>query len=333
MELTTRKASITAVGSFVPSQVYPNSYFESIIDTNDEWIRTRTGISERRFGFDLAVSDLMIPAAEQCITRRGIDREKIDCVICATITPDHTFPSTACILQQKLGLKNAWGFDISAACSGFLFALETARRMVEAGGARCVLVCSGDRMSSILNFQDRTTCVLFGDGAGAVLVEASDDPQVGIMDSILHIDGSGGQYLYMPAGGSRKPTSIETVQNREHYVVQDGKAVFKAAVVGMANVSAEIMERNNLSPDDVHWLVPHQANLRIIDATAERMGIDKSKIMINIDRYGNTTAGTIPLCLAEWHDKGAIQYGDTLILASFGAGYTYGSIYVRWGVK
>lgn len=333
MEKTSRKASITAVGHFVPADVYPNAYFEDKLETTDDWIRSRTGISERRFDFNAPVSDLLVAAAEQCIAQRGIDRQAIDFIICATITPDHMFPSTACIVQRKLGINNAWGFDLSAACSGFLFALETARRMVESGGAKCVLICSGDRMSSILNFEDRTTAVLFGDGAGAVLVEASDDPEIGIEDSILHIDGTGGEFLYMPAGGSRKPTTIETVQNREHYVVQDGRSVFKAAVVGMADVSAEIMQRNNLTADDVQWLVPHQANLRIIDATAERMGLDKNKIMVNIHRYGNTTAGTIPLCLSEWQQHGKIAYGDRLILSSFGAGYTWGSVYLRWGIR
>lgn len=333
MEQILHKASITAVGYYVPPEVYPNTYFEDKLETTDEWIRTRTGIHERRFAFGVPTSDLLVAAAERCIANRGIDRQQIDCILCATITPDHTFPSTACIVQNKLGIKGAWGFDLSAACSGFLFALETARRMVESGGARCVLICSGDRMSSILNFEDRTTAVLFGDGAGAVLVEASDDPEIGIIDSVLHIDGSGGECLYMPAGGSAKPTSIETVQNREHYVVQDGKAVFKSAVVGMADVSVEMMKRNNLTSDDIQWLVPHQANLRIIDATASRMGLDKEKIMVNIQRYGNTTAGTIPLCLGEWQEHGKIQYGDGVILASFGAGYTWGSIYLRWGVK
>lgn len=327
------QAVITSLAHYVPPEVYKNSYFESFLDTSDEWIRTRTGIHERRFAFYGATSDLMLPAAEKCIKDRGIDKSEIDCVICATITPDHTFPSTACIVQDRLGLPNAWGFDVAAACSGFLFALETARRLVETGGARAVLVCSGDKMSSILNFQDRTTCVLFGDGAGAVLVEPSDDPEVGIMESVLHIDGDGKKYLYMPSGGSLRPPSEETVKNREHFVVQDGQTVFKSAVIGMANITVDVMKKAGITSDDVNWLAPHQANLRIIDATANRMGLDKDKVMINIERFGNTTAGTIPICLSEWHGNGKLAYGDGIILCSFGAGYTSGAIYLKWGIR
>lgn len=328
-----KKAVITAIGHFVPPDVFPNSYFEQFLDTTDEWIKSRTGISERHFATSGATSDLMLPAAEEAIAMRGISKDDIDLILCATVTPDHLFPSTACVVQNKLGLKNAWGFDVSAACSAFLFALETARRMVESGAAKCVLVCSGDKMSSILDLHDRSTAILFGDGAGAVIVEASDDNEIGILDSILHIDGDGGKSLKMIAGGSFKPASHETVDAREHFVFQDGKTVFKSAVIGMANVSFEIMERNGLTSDDIAWLVPHQANLRIIDATAARMGLDKSKVMINIDHFGNTTAGTIPLCLYEWYKNGKIQYGDRLILATFGAGYTWGSMYLRWGIK
>lgn len=328
-----QKAVITAISHYVPPTVYKNDYFTEFLDTTDEWIRTRTGIIERRFDFAAATSDLMLPAALDCLEQRQISANEIDVILVATITPDHTFPSTACILQNKLHAKNAWGYDIFAACSGFLFALETARRMVESGGAKRVLVASGDRMSSILDFQDRATCILFGDGAGVCLVEASEDQNIGIHDSILHIDGSGLPNLHMKSGGSASPTTQETVSRREHFVFQDGKSVFKSAVVGMADVAGRIMERNNLQAHDIAWLVPHQANLRIIDATAQRMQLDASKVMINIEKYGNTTAGTIPICLSEWHKAGKIQYGDKIILASFGAGYTWGSIYLTWGIK
>ena len=316
---------------YVPPEVYTNAFFEERLDTSDEWIRTRTGIRERRFAFNAGTSTLMKPAAEKAMERRGLGKDDIDIVICATVTPDHVFPSTACILQDALGLTNCWGFDISAACSGFLFALQTARSLVESGAANRILLCGGDRMSAIIDMEDRTTSVLFGDGAGAVIVEADENPDtVGIADSVLHIDGAGKKFLFQPAGGSVKPPSADTVENREHYVKQDGKTVFKAAVVGMAEVTVDIMERNNLSADDVAWLVPHQANLRIIDATRERMGLDPNKVMINIDRLGNTTAGTIPICLSEWYEQGRLNKGDKLILSSFGAGYTWGSLYLRW---
>ncbi len=316
---------------YVPPEVYTNAFFEERLDTSDEWIRTRTGIRERRFAFNAGTSTLMKPAAEKAMERRGLGKDDIDIVICATVTPDHVFPSTACILQDALGLTNCWGFDISAACSGFLFALQTARSLVESGAANRILLCGGDRMSAIIDMKDRTTSVLFGDGAGAVIVEADENPgTVGIADSVLHIDGAGKRFLFQPAGGSVKPPSTDTVENREHYVKQDGKTVFKAAVVGMAEVTVDIMERNNLSADDVAWLVPHQANLRIIDATRERMGLDPKKVMINIDRLGNTTAGTIPICLSEWYEQGRLNKGDKLILSSFGAGYTWGSVYLQW---
>lgn len=326
-------ANITAVAHYVPDDVFPNSYFEDKIDTSDEWIRTRTGIRERRFLLNGATSDLIVPAAKQCLEQRGITPQDIDCVIVCTVTPDNMFPSTAATVQRKLGLTNAWGFDLSAACSGFLYGLMTAASLVESGRVNRVLLCGADKMSSILNPEDRTTYILFGDGGGAVLVERSDDENVGIMDSILKMDGNGGASLYMTAGGSAKPASHETVDNKEHYAVQDGQTVFKSAVVGMADVSAEIMEKNNLTADDITWLVPHQANLRIIDATARRMGLSSDKVMINIDRYGNTTAGTIPICLSELWQQGKLKYGDGVILASFGAGYTWGSIYLRWGMK
>lgn len=327
-----RRAGITAVGHFVPPEVYPNSYFESLLDTNDEWIRSRTGIIERRFASTGGTSDLMVPAAQQCLNERGITADEIDCILCATITPDHVFPATACIVQRKLGASKAWGYDISAACSGFLYALETARKMVEAGGAEKVLVCSGDKMSAILDPQDRATYILFGDGAGACLVEAIDDEEVGILDGVYWVDGRGKESLVMPSGGSVSPTTVETAARREHFVRQDGQSVFKAAVVGMADVTEDIMRRNNLTGDMVQWLAPHQANLRIISATANRMGLSMDKVMINIQKFGNTTAGTIPLLLSEWHHDGKLNYGDRIILSSFGAGFTAGSIYLRWNL-
>jgi 3-oxoacyl-[acyl-carrier-protein] synthase-3 len=327
-------AVITSVAHFVPPDIYDNTYFEGKIDTTDEWIRSRTGIIERRFMLNGGgTTDILVPAVEQCLRERGISAAEVDCVILATITPDNVFPSAAATLQRKTGMVNAWGYDLSAACSGFLYALMSAAGLVETGIAKRVMVCGADKMSSILNFEDRTTCILFGDGGGVTLVEKSDDPEIGIKDSILKMDGRGGDYLYMKAGGSLKPATHETVDSKEHYVVQDGQSVFKSAVVGMADVAAQIMERNNLKGEDIAWLVPHQANLRIIDATARRMGIDQNKVIVNIDKYGNTTAGTIPICLSELHHQGKLQYGDNVVLASFGAGFTWGSIYLRWGIK
>ncbi len=326
-------ATITSISHYLPPDIYPNSYFEKYLDTSDEWIVARTGISERRFIKDGATSDMIVPAAKKCLEKRGLKPKDIDCIIVASVTPDHMFPSTACVVQNKLGAENAWGYDISAACSGFLFALVTAAKLVESGAAKHLLLCGADKMSSIVNFEDRAQAVLFGDGAGVCLIEKSDDPEMGILDSILHIDGSGGPYLNQVAGGSYRPASIETVNNKEHYIYQDGQAVFKAAVVGMADVSLEIMQKNNLTADDIAWLVPHQANLRIITATANRMGLDKEKVMININKYGNTTAGTIPICMSEWLNVGKIHKGDRLVLSSFGAGFTWGSVLLRWNMN
>lgn len=325
-------ATITSIAHYVPPEVFTNEYFEKYLDTSHEWIMERTGIAERRFAKTGACSDLIVPAAEQCIAERGISKEEIDCVIVTTVTPDHLFPSTAAMVQKKLGLKNVWGFDLSAACSGFLFGLATAASIVESGLYKRVLLCGADKMSSIVNFEDRAQAILFGDGAGVCIVEKSDDPEIGIKDMILQIDGEGGQYLHQVAGGSFKPASHETVDAKEHYIFQDGQPVFKAAVKGMADVSVEIMKRNNLTSDDIAWLVPHQANLRIIAATANRMGLDKEKVMINIHKYGNTTSGTIPICLSEWYRDGRLKKGDKIVLASFGAGFTWGAIYVRWGI-
>ncbi|MEJ5287179.1 MAG: 3-oxoacyl-[acyl-carrier-protein] synthase, KASIII [Candidatus Kapaibacterium sp.] len=325
-------ATITSIAHYFPPDVYTNEYFEQYLDTSDEWITERTGIKERRFLKEGATSDLIVPAAKLCLERRGMKPEDVDCIIVATVTPDHMFPATACVVQNKLGIPNAWGFDLSAACSGFLFALVTAAKIVESGGARNVLLCGADKMSAIVDFEDRAQAVLFGDGAGVALIEKSDDPNLGILDHILYIDGEGGKYLYQAAGGSAKPASIETVKNREHYIHQEGQAVFKAAVKGMADVSVEIMEKNNLTKDDIAYLVPHQANLRIITATAQRMGISMDKVMVNIDKYANTTAATIPSCLSQWWEAGKLKKGDNLILASFGAGFTWGAVYMKWSM-
>jgi len=325
------KAAITAVASYLPDEVVPNSFFEKYLDTSDEWIRSRTGIAERRIMRTGATSDMGAEAAKELLKRRGITADEIDLILVATVTPDMMFPSTACLVQKKIGASRAWGMDINAACSGFLFALDTGRRFIESGGAKKVLVIGADKMSSILNYEDRNTCILFGDGAGAVLLEPATDDDC-IVDSILHIDGTGGDSLHMLGGGSLNPSTHETVDNKWHYVYQDGKTVFKSAVVGMAEVSAEIVERNGLTGNDISYLVPHQANLRIISATAERMGLSMDKVIVNIQKYGNTTAGTIPICLAELHDEKKIKKGDNLVLSSFGAGYTWGSILLRWAI-
>lgn len=322
-------AAITAVGGYVPEDKLTNFDLEKMVDTNDEWIRTRTGISERRIlkGEGKATSDMIVPAVQELCKKRGIQPEEIECLLVATVTPDMVFPATANLVCHKIGAVNAWGFDVAAACSGFLFALAQGASLIESGRYKKVVVCGADKMSSIIDYTDRATCIIFGDGAGAVLLEPSEEP-VGIMDSILKTDGSGAQFLHMKAGGSLKPASHETVDKREHFAYQEGQAVFKFAVKGMADVSAELMEKNNLTSEDIAWLVPHQANLRIIDATANRMGLSSEKVMINIQRYGNTTAATIPLCLWEWEEK--LKKGDNIILASFGGGFTWGAIWVKW---
>jgi 3-oxoacyl-[acyl-carrier-protein] synthase-3 len=324
------RAAITAVGHYVPDKVLTNHDLEKLVDTNDEWIRTRTGITERRILETGATSDLAVPAVQMLLKNRGISAEEIDVIIFATVTPDMFFPATACVLQEKIGAKKAWGFDVSAACSGFVYAISIGSQLVETGAYKKVVVVGADKMSAIIDYTDRNTCILFGDAGAAVLLEPSSDPHLGVIDHKLYSDGSGGDFLYMKGGGSLNPPSPETIANKMHYIYQDGKAVFKVAVVGMADVSEEILKRNNLTGADVDWLVPHQANLRIIDATAQRMGLDPSKVMINIGKYGNTTAATIPLCLSEWWHAGKIKKGQNLVLASFGAGYTWGAVYVKW---
>ncbi len=325
-----RRATITAVGHYVPEKVLSNKELEQMVDTDDEWIRTRTGIVERRILEKGATSDLAVKATEQLLEHRGISGDEIDLIIVATVTPDMFFPSTACLVQDRIGAKKAWGFDLSAACSGFVYALVTGAQFIETGNYKKVLVIGADKMSSITDYTDRNTCILFGDAGAAVLLEPTDNPSFGILDHVLYSDGSGACYLYQKGGGSLYPPTHETVDQKMHYLYQDGKAVFKMAVVGMADVSVEILKRNNLTAADVDWLVPHQANKRIIDACGERMGLDSAKVMMNIDRYGNTTAATIPLCLSEWWQCGKLRKGHRVILSSFGAGYTWGGVLLRW---
>ncbi|MDQ3190757.1 MAG: ketoacyl-ACP synthase III [Bacteroidota bacterium] len=327
--MTKIRAAITGVQGYLPDYVLTNKILETMVDTTEEWIISRTGIKERRIlkGAGKATSDMGAEAVRLLCEKRGISPEEIDLVICATVTPDMVFPATANIICDKIGAKNAWGYDLAAACSGFLFALATGSQFIESGKHKKVVIVGADKMSSIVDYTDRTTCVLFGDGCGAVLLEPSEDGN-GIMDTILKSDGSGRIYLYQKAGGSLNPASVETVAAKEHFIFQEGQPVFKAAVKGMADVSAEIMEKNNLKSEDVAYLVPHQANKRIIDATANRMGIGMDKVMLNIQKYGNTTSGTIPLCLWDWEKQ--LKKGDNIILAAFGGGFTWGAIYIKW---
>ncbi len=323
------KAAITAIGGHVPDFVMTNDELAKFVDTNDEWITSRTGIKERRVLNEpgKATSDMMVIAVEELLKKRGITAMDIDLLIVGTITGDLIFPSTANIICDKIGAKNAWGYDLSAACSGFIFALATGSQFIETGKYKKVVVIGVDKMSAILDYEDRTTCVIFGDGGGAVLLEPSEDEN-GIQDFILKSDGAGRNYLYQAAGGSLLPPSHETVDKRQHFVHQEGQTVFKHAVVNMAEVSADIMAKNNLTADDVTWLLPHQANKRICEATANRMGLDPSKMLMNIERYGNTTAGTIPLLL--WDYEKQFKKGDNLILSAFGGGFTWGSIWIKW---
>ncbi|MEX1139791.1 MAG: beta-ketoacyl-ACP synthase III [Bacteroidota bacterium] len=327
-----RRATITAVGHYTPDKILTNFDLEKVMDTNDEWIRTRTGISERRILEKGATSDLAVGAFRHLQTTRNIDPKEIEVIIVATVTPDMFFPATACLIQDRIGAKNAWGFDVSAACSGFLYALVLGSQFIESGTYSKVLVIGADKMSSIVDYADRNTSILFGDAGAAVLIEPSTEEGYGILDHRLYSDGSGGEALCMKGGGSLNPPTHESVDKKMHYLYQDGKAVFKVAVIGMADVSVEIMKKNNLKSEDISWLVPHQANLRIIDATADRMGLDRSKVMINIDKYGNTTAATIPMCLSEWWQSGKLRKGQNIVLSSFGAGYTWGSILVKWSL-
>jgi 3-oxoacyl-[acyl-carrier-protein] synthase III len=326
------RAAITATGHHVPPDVYPNAWFEQRLDTTDDWIRSRTGIVERRFAATGGTSDLAVPAARRCLEMRGIAPAAVDCIIVATMTPDRLCPSTAAAVQRKLGAVNAWGFDLAGACSGFIYGLVTATKLVEGGAARRVLLCGADRMSTVVDPRDRATAVLFGDGAGAVLVELVDDEEVGILGHVCHMDGEGEQSLYIPAGGSVIPSSAESLSARKHFVVQDGAAVFKAAVVGMAEVTEELLKRCDLRLEDIAWMVPHQANRRIIESVAKRVGLPLDRVVINLDRFGNTVGGTIPIGLSEWQECGRLAYGDRVVLSAFGAGFTSGAIYLRWAI-
>jgi len=323
------RAAITGIEAFLPDYILTNDELSHMVDTSEEWIMQRVGIRERRIlkGEGLATSDMGAEATKKLLTKTGVKPEDIDLVLVATVTPDMAFPSTACIIAEKAGIKNFWGFDISAACSGFLFTLQTAAHFIETGKYKKILLVAADKMSSITDYTDRTTCVLFGDAAVAMLIEPTTD-ETGVMDYLLQADGSGKDSLYLKAGGSLKPASHETVDAKEHFMYQDGKAVFKVAVSKMADVSVAMMERNGITPDDLAWFIPHQANLRIIDAVGRRMGINNDKVMINIQKYGNTTAATIPLCL--WELESSLKKGDKLILSTFGGGYTWGSIYLKW---
>ncbi|NOY49785.1 MAG: ketoacyl-ACP synthase III [Chlorobi bacterium] len=329
--MTKINAAITGIHAWAPEYILSNKELETMVETNDEWILSRTGISERHIlkGERKGTSDIGYEAVKGLLEKTNTSPEDVDLLICATVTPDMQFPATANIISDKAGIKNAWGFDMNAACSGFIYALESARNFVESGRYKKVVVVGADKMSSIVDYTDRATCVIFGDAGGAVLLEPTTD-NLGIMDAIMQSDGSGRVHLHQKAGGSLKPASHETVDAGEHYIYQEGQAVFKFAVTNMADVSVKIMERNKLKPEDVAYLVPHQANLRIIEATARRMGVEKDKVMINIQKYGNTTNGTIPMCLHEWQSK--LKKGDNLILAAFGGGFTWGSIYLKWAI-
>lgn len=322
-------AAITAVGGYVPDYILTNQELESMVNTTDEWITTRTGIKERRIlkGAGLGTSYMAAKAVENLLQSKNIDPLEIDLLICSTTTPDMQFPATANIIAANAGLTKSFSFDMSAACSGFLFALTTAAQYIETGRCKKVIVVGADKMSSIVNYEDRSTCIIFGDGAGAVLLEKNEEG-FGIIDSILKSDGNGWCHLHQKAGGSQKPATIETVMAKEHFIYQEGQTVFKFAVKNMADVSAEIMEKNHLTGDDVDWLVPHQANLRIINATSDRMNIPHEKVMLNIHKYGNTTNGTIPLCLWDWRNK--LKKGDNIVLAAFGGGFTWGATYIKW---
>ncbi len=322
-------AAITGIAGYAPEYVLTNEELSKMVDTTDEWIMTRIGIKERRIlkGEGLGTSDIAVHAVNELLRKTNTNPDDVDMLICGVVTPDMQFPATANIISDKVGIKNAFGYDINAGCSSFLYALITASKFVESGTHKKVIVVGADKMSSITDYTDRATCPIFGDGAGAVLLEPNAEG-FGVVDSLMRVDGSGRKYLHQVAGGSCYPASIETVTKRQHYIFQDGQPVFKAAVSNMADTAVEMMKRNNLTPENLAWLVPHQANMRIIDATGNRMGLSKDKVMINIQKYGNTTSATIPLCLWEWEPK--LRKGDNIIIATFGAGFTWGAAYVKW---
>ncbi|HUX54483.1 MAG TPA: beta-ketoacyl-ACP synthase III [Williamwhitmania sp.] len=322
-------AAITGVGGYVPEYVLTNNELSRMVDTSDEWIMTRIGIKERRIlqGEGLGTSDMAAKAVQQLLEKTNTSPEEIDMLICGIVTPDMQFPATANIISDKVGIKNAFGYDLNAGCSSFLYALVTASKFIETGSNKKIIVVGADKMSSITDYTDRSTCPIFGDGAGAVLLEPNIDGE-GLIDAAMHVDGSGRKYLHQVAGGSCYPASNETVANRKHYIFQDGQPVFKAAVSNMADTAVAMMEKHGLTPETLAWLVPHQANMRIIEATAKRMGLPKERVMINIERYGNTTSATLPLCLWEWESQ--LKKGDNIIFATFGAGFTWGAAYLKW---
>lgn len=328
--MTRKSAVISGVGAYVPDYVLTNAELETMVDTNDEWIRTRTGISERRILKEPGAgsSYMGVRAVRELLEKTNTSPLEVDLIICATVTPDMQFPATANIIAHELGLKNAFGYDIGAACSGFLYALTTGAKFIESGTHKKVVVVGVDKMSSIIDYTDRSTCIIFGDGAGAVMLEPGDNPKLGVRDSLLKSDGAGKEFLHLKSGGSATPASVETVQNREHFVFQDGQPVFKAAVKGMTDVVQKVISRNNLSIDDINWLVPHQANIRIIESVARMADFPMERVMLNIQKYGNTTAATLPLCLHDYESQ--LKQGDNLILTAFGGGYTWGAIWLTW---
>lgn len=330
--MTKLRATITGIGAYVPDYILTNEELSKMVDTTDEWIMTRIGIKERHIIKEPGEGSSFVGsrAVKQLLEKTNTSPEEIDLLICATVTPDHQFPATANIISDKVGIKNAFSFDLNAGCSGFLFALNTASKFIECGTHKKVIVVGAEKMSSIVDYQDRTTCPIFGDGAGAVLLEPTTE-DIGIVDSILQSDGVGRVHLHQKAGGSARPASHDTIDAREHYIYQEGQPVFKWAVSKMADVSVEMMKRHDITPEKLAWLVPHQANMRIIEATANRMGISKDQVMINIERYGNTTSATLPLCLWEWENQ--LKKGDNIILSTFGAGFTWGAIYIKWGYE
>jgi 3-oxoacyl-[acyl-carrier-protein] synthase-3 len=323
-------ATISAIAHHFPATVIENSYFENYLDTTDEWIVKRTGIKERRFALEGATSDLIIPAAKKCLEKRKIRPKDIDCIIVCTVTPDHTFPSTACVVQDKLGCKNVWGFDLSAACSGFLFGLSTAAALVNSKQCKKVLLCGADKMTSILNLNDRNTALLFGDGAGVCIIEESNDPNLGLIDTVMHIDGSGGKYLKKISGGSFLPSWHNSLQPEDHYFFQEGQSVFKTAVSEMGNAVYDLMKKQKMTQKEITWLVPHQANLRIINAVGDRLHIPPEKVVVNIDKYGNTTAATIPTAISQLNEDRKLRVGDNIIICAFGGGFTWGASLIKW---
>jgi len=325
------KASITAVSSYLPDFVLTNKILEGMVDTNDDWIFSRTGIRERRIlkGEGKGTSEMAVPAVKKILAEKNLSPDDIDLLICCTATPDHVFPATANIISDKCGIKKAFSFDINAACSGFLYGLATASKFIQSGMYKKVILVGADKMSAIIDYEDRQTCVIFGDAAAAVLLEPSTSGY-GIIDEVLQSDGSGFQYLHQKAGGSAFPPTVETVENKEHFVHQEGKSVFKVAVTKVTECVEAVMQRNGITKDDVDWFVPHQANIRIIESVNERIGFDPAKVTVNIQKYGNTTNATIPLCLDEWKDK--FKKGDKIILATFGGGFTWGAIYLEWAI-